>query len=171
MDSYMEYMVKRGKTKGDFIIKGVCVWAIIVLCMLSWMFGGVPLIKYLLLALTIGMLFLSWYVIFPRTDVEYEYLYCDKTITVDVIYSKSKRKNLATYDLDRIEILAPVNSHRLDEYKNKNLTVKDYASGMESDAHKPYALIYGGNEKVILDLPSEFVKMVQNNGPRKVFFD
>ena len=51
------------------------------------------------------------------------------------------------------------------------MEVKDYSSGMDSDLHKPYALIYAGNTKVILDLPEEFVKMVQNNGPRKVFTD
>lgn len=171
MDGYMEYLVKRGATRKDFLVKGICVWVVLVLCMLSWMFGTTPVIKIVLFVLTIGMIAFSWFYVFPRTEVEYEYLYCDKTISVDVIYSKSSRKSLASYELDRIDIIAPLGSHRLDEYKNKKMEVKDYSSGMDSDLHKPYVLIYTGNTKVILDLPEEFVKMVQNNGPRKVFTD
>jgi hypothetical protein len=40
-----------------------------------------------------------------------------------------------------------------------------------SDDHVPYAMIYEGGLKVLLDLPKDFVKIIQNNAPRKVFFD
>ena len=32
-------------------------------------------------------------------------------------------------------------------------------------------MIYEGGRKILLDLPKDFVKIVQNNAPRKVFFD
>ena len=48
--------------------------------------------------------------ILPLTDIEYEYSYCDKEISVDKIMGKEKRKNLATYQLEKMELLAPSNS-------------------------------------------------------------
>ena len=62
----------------------------------------------------------------------------------------------------------------LDKYSEINST-EDVGNGIEVTfkSGRIYFVDPDGNvnEKVILDLPSEFVKMVQNNGPRKVFFD
>ena len=85
--------------------------------------------------------------------------------------AKEKRKDVATYDLDKMELLVPANSYRLADYKNRDLTVVDYWSLDPSEDHVPFALIYEGKSKILLDLPADFVKIVQNNAPRKVFFD
>lgn len=164
-DDMMEYMVKQKMTMKGNMIRAACI-AVVPVCLL-WFFMGYPWVLFLILA----DFFLAKFVLFPRTSIEYEYLYCDKTISVDVIYGQEKRKTLADYSLDRMEILAPVGSHHLDAYKHRNLSTKDYWSLEESQEHKPYALIYDGKEKIILDLNPEFVKMVQNNAPRKVFTD
>lgn len=162
-DDMMEYLVKQKMTVKGMLIRIACI-AFIPVCLL-WLFMGQLWVLFLILA----DIFLAVYVLFPRTSVEYEYLYCDKTITVDAIYGMAKRKTLAEYSLERMEILAPVGSHYLDAYQHQNLNTKEYWSLEESEEHKPYAMIYDGKEKIILDLSPEFVKMVQNNAPRKVF--
>ena len=102
------------------------------------------------------------------SQVEYEYLYLDKELSVDRILAQSKRKRVAAYSLDRMEIFAPVNSWHLDSFKNRNVKVEDY-SGEEQD--KCYCMYYEGGLKVVLSPSEDMVKALKNVAPRKVFND
>ena len=105
------------------------------------------------------------------TDLEYEYLYLDRELVVDKVMAKSKRKRIATYQLDRIEILAPFRSYHLDNYKNRNVKVKDYSIGEVLQPDKRYAMFYEGGEKIILSPSEELIKAMKNTAPRKIFSD
>lgn len=164
MDSYMEYMVKKETTGKDKAVRAICYIVIAAAALAGLVF---PLL--FVGALILGIVYR--YVIYPMTDLEYEYMYCDKSITVSKIMAKEKRKDVAVYDLEKMELLVPANSYRLADYKNRDLKVVDYWSLNPAEDHVPYALIYEGNSKILLDLPADFVKIVQNNAPRKVFFD
>lgn len=166
MDAYMEHLVKKNTEPKDLILKfgsiGLIAAATIAVFFFSPAFS---------IMVGLGLAMLYRYLIFPLTDIEYEYLYCDKTITVSKIMAKEKRKDLETFDLDKVEMLAPSNSYRLAEFKNRQLTEVNYWSMDKTKEEPPYAMIYEGGRKILLDLPKEFVKIVQNNAPRKVFFD
>ena len=164
MDSYMEYMVKKETTGKDKAVRALCYIVIAAAALAGLVF---PLL--FVGALILGIVYR--YVIYPMTDLEYEYMYCDKSITVSKIMAKEKRKDVAVYDLEKMELLVPANSYRLADYKNRDLKVVDYWSLNPAEDHVPYALIYEGKSKILLDLPADFVKIVQNNAPRKVFFD
>lgn len=71
-----------------------------------------PLI--LLLALVLGIVD---YIFIPKLSVEFEYLYVNGELDIDRIYSQSRRKRAASYELSNMEILAPYQSHQLDSYK------------------------------------------------------
>ncbi len=123
----------------------------------------------LILCVVTGALyyFLSMY-----ANIEFEYQYCEKEITVDKILNKSKRKNVGKYEVEHIEVLAPSRSHHLDEYRNKTLKTVDYSareSGRQPDP--TYTFIYDGKEKIIFEPSAEFVAAVRNVAPRKVFTD
>lgn len=161
----MEYMVYQKRTTKAkalmmffFILTSLCAASMVVTRSIG-------------LAFTVLLAWITYKFIYPLGSIEYEYLYCDKMITVDMIKAEKKRKTLAEYSLDRMELMCPLNSDRWKAYEHKNFKVYEYWSHMESDKHKPYAFIYGGNQKIVLDLPEEFVKIVQNNAPRKVYFD
>ncbi len=166
MDSYMEHLVKKSTEPKDLALRFGCIAFIVVGTIVAFFF--VPALS---IVVGLGLAMLYRYVIFPLTDVEYEYLYCDKTITVSKIMAKEKRKDLETFDIEKMEILAPANSYRLGEYKNRDLKEYAYWSMDKTKEEPPYAMIYEGGRKILLDLPQEFVKMVHNNAPRKVFFD
>lgn len=104
-------------------------------------------------------------------DVEYEYLYLDKELTVDKILGKNKRKRVAVYQLDRIEILAPIRSYHLDNYKNRTVKDKDCSIGYEDKPDLRYAMYYEGGERLILSPSEEMIKVMKNVAPRKVFND
>ena len=54
-----------------------------------------------------------------NSNVDYEYSLVDRELRVAKILNKEKRKAVGQYDLDKLEILAPMNSHRLDSYRNR----------------------------------------------------
>ena len=53
------------------------------------------------------------YFYLPRLSVEFEYLYVNGELDIDRIFSQSRRKRAASYELSNMEIMAPFSSHRL----------------------------------------------------------
>ena len=106
-----------------------------------------------------------------NASIEYEYQYCDREITIDRIYNKSRRKNVAKYETDRIEILAPARSYRLAEFNNKNYKDLKYDSGEEKQPDPRYVMIYDGRERITFEPNAELVEAVRGVAPRKVFRD
>ena len=163
-DTYVECLVQaKQSTMGKFFK--------ILLIMLTVVFGIFTLIGILLAILPavlcgVGAYFLNLY-----TDLEYEYLYLDKELVIDKVMAKMKRKKVATFTIDRMEILAPIKSYHLDNFKNRNVKVKDYSIGEELKPVKRYVLYYEGGEKIILSPSEELVKVLRNIAPRKVLMD
>lgn len=106
-----------------------------------------------------------------KCDMEFEYLYVDREISIDRIMAKSRRKKVGTYSLDRVEIFAPVNSYHLDGFKNRQVKEIDYSIGTVEQPDRRYALYYEGGIKLLMSPSPEFIKAIQNVAPRKVFTD
>ena len=111
---------------------------------------------------------LACYLITLFSVVEYEYLYVDKELQIDRILGKSRRKRMETLDLKQFEILAPLRSHELDRYRNKNYKVADYSSGKDGNEAGKYMLIVG-EKKIIFEPTEELVKTMRMFAPRNVF--
>ncbi|MBQ2804205.1 MAG: hypothetical protein IJF07_09945 [Lachnospiraceae bacterium] len=162
-DTYIECLVK---AKQSFVSK----FFTMLLVVLTVIFGLVMLVfvPAMLLALVtgVGAYFLNLY-----TNIEYEYLYLDKEITVDKVLAKSKRKRVATYSIDRMEIFAPIKSYHLDNYKNRKVKEKDFSIGEELQPDKRYVMYYEGGEKVLFSPSEAMVKALKTVAPRKVFTD
>ena len=113
------------------------------------------------------------YFLWLESVVDYEYDYVDKELRVAKIQQKQRRKELAVYDLTKMEILAPADSYQLDSYKNRDLKVTDYSSGREEDKADRYVLILSDNTKLILDLVGDYgqelLDILRIYSPRKVF--
>ena len=78
---------------------------------------------------------------------------------------------MAVYQLDKVEILAPVKSYHLDNYRNRSAKVKDYSIGEVLQPDKRYVMYYEGAQKILLSPSEELVKVMKNVAPRKVFSD
>lgn len=165
-DLYTEVMVEKKFTGKDMAIKV----GLIFLTVLAAVAGLILFPPILIVALALGVLD---YFIIPKLNVEFEYLYVNGELDIDKIYSRSKRKKGASFNLGKMEIMAPVNSHQLDSYRN-NTSIKtvDYSSGMP-DA-KVYAVIIPNDKEMqrILFEPNEvMIKDIRSKMPRKVFTD
>ena len=162
-DVYVECLISAKKSVGAKVLTVVLI-ILAVLCFLAMFLF--PIAMLLAAAAGIGAYFASLY-----SNVEYEYLYLDKELTVDKILAQSKRKRVAAYSLDRMEIFAPINSWHLDNFKNRNVNVVDYSIGQELQPDERYVMYYEGGVKVIFSPSEELVKVLKNAAPRKVFND
>lgn len=164
-ESYKELLVKKEQKLTDKLMRTVCM--------------GITIFAGIMTLLTMSAIFLAVAVVFgiltyfvnQWTDVEYEYLYLDREITVDKIMAKMKRKRMVTLQVDKIEILAPASSHQLDSYQRREVKAFDYSAGHDVDEQKLYIMYYEGSQKYILNLTEDFAKAVKGMAPRKVFFD
>lgn len=162
-ETYVECMVKR-ETKPLLKFFRYLLIALTVIVGLLGMASSSVVIFLFAILLGVGAYYMGMSI-----NVEYEYLYVDREISIDKILNQTKRKKVAKYDVEKMEILAPVFSYKLDDYKNRKVKEKDYSSGVEKQPDLRYAFFYEGQEKVILEPSPEFVKAVYNVAPRKVF--
>lgn len=164
-DSYKELLIKKESGLKEKAMRVAALVPTIVSALLTLLTGNMIIF---LIAVAFGILD---YFVFQWTDIEYEYLYLDKEITIDKIMGKQRRKRVATLAVDKIEILAPQKSYQLDSYKNRQVKAVDYSAGQDLPEQKLYHMFYDGNQKFILNLDEEFAKTIKGIAPRKVFLD
>ena len=165
-ETYVECLVTREPSLAGRLVKMVLIMLTAVLGLLG-LIGfafGIPLVAALLTGF-------GAYLVHLNTYIEYEYLYLDKEISIDKIKAQTRRKKVAAFEVERMEILAPINSYHLDNYKNRAGKVTDYSIGREEQPDKRYVMYYDGNQKIILSPSEELVKAVRSVSPRKVFLD
>lgn len=158
---YYEIMVPRKKS--PLLKFAQIMTAVLTVFFILSMFMG--FILGIILAAVCGI---ASYVLSLFSNVEYEYLYIDKELQIDRILAKSNRKRMETLDLNQLEVLAPVRSHELDSYRNRNCKKVDYSSGDEANAQKKYMLVLN-DKQVIFEPTEEMVKTIHMFAPRKVF--
>ena len=165
-DLYTELLVKKKRTAKDSLIKYGMIGLTAVLTAAGLFFH--PLVLIGAVAAGIGC-----YFIVPRTDLEYEYLFVNGEMDIDVIMSQSKRKRVKSLNLAEADLVAPLNSHRMDYYNgNQKMKVLDYSSG--DSEHKRFAIITrDGNAacKIIVEPDEALAKAMKNSAPSKVFLD
>lgn len=164
-DAYVECLVQSKQSGIMKFLKGLLLTLGIIFAALTLLF---PMGIWFILAI---VFFVAVWFVGYFADIEYEYLYIDRELTVDKIMKKSKRKRVATYSLDRMEILAPVKSYHLDNFKNRQVKVKDYSIREELQPDLRYAMYYEGGLKIILSPSESLIKAMKNAAPRKVFAD
>lgn len=163
-NSYTEVLVKKEHRATDTLVKYGMYALTAVFIVAGLLFS--PVIWVLAVAMLIGC-----YFVIPRTDLEYEYLFVNGEMDIDMIMSKMKRKKVCTISMSDVEIVALTTSHRLDFYhNNQKLTVKDYSSG--NSTHKRYSMIVREKEtlkEIIIESDEYLCDLMKKNSPSKVF--
>ena len=162
-DLYIELLVKKKKTSTDTLLKALMIGVTVIFVLGGILFNPIILIP----AIVMGVVD---YFKLPALDLEYEYLYVNGELDIDKIMSKQKRKRVGSYDMKKVEIVAPKNSHELDSFKNKkDLKLKDYTS---LDPHaKCYILVFNkekGQEMIKVELDESILNDLRRIAPRKV---
>ena len=162
-DSYVEILVERDKNSFYALLKYVC-YALCGLLIVVSILTGLSLL--LIVGVAVGIIGVF---VVPNPEYEFEYLFIGKELSIDKIIAKSKRKSVATYDLNKMELMCPLNSHELDSYKSKNTPVKNFSSGKEGVI--PYVIVYKDERAEILvyvEPDAQLISAVKSVSPRKV---
>ena len=94
-ESYIEVMVPRKPSGAMLFLKYLLIGLAAVVFFAAFVFGTILVFGSLLLG--VGAYFVGMY-----ANVEYEYLYLDKEITIDKVLYKAKRKRVGTYQVDNM---------------------------------------------------------------------
>ncbi len=143
----IEVVAKRQKNKALSAVKTILV-AVSAACILLGIGNFILLIPGV--AAAAGAYFADLY-----TYVDYEYALVDKELRIARILKKSRRKHLATYDLEKMEMLAPADSDDIAYLKNRQDNVMDYSDGNTDNKKDTWYLFLAGNTRLILTLPAE----------------
>ena len=109
-ETYVECLVAR---KSTFVMRFLK--TLLIMLTVCFVLIGMVFVPGFLVAIATGV---GAYFAYMNADLEYEYLYVDKEISIDKVMAKSRRKKVAAYDIQRMEILAPVKSYPLDAVEN-----------------------------------------------------
>jgi len=107
--------------------------------------------------------------LFPKLNVEYEYVFVDGQFDFDRITGKAKRKTILRIDMEQVEIIAPEGSHALDSYNNTNFEKKDFSSRDKNV--KPYVIIASDKDKkfrISFEPNEKMLSMIKQKNPRKL---
>ncbi|MCQ2494676.1 MAG: DUF6106 family protein [Lachnospiraceae bacterium] len=165
MDSYVECLVKGKKNiKAEIGRVALIVLAVLLVAVafIFWQFW----IALFAAAASVGAYVVSGYI-----NVEYEYLYLDKEIVIDRIYNQEKRKRVATYSFEKIQVVAPIKSYHLDKFGKVSEKAVNYGIGIEEKPDRRYVIFFENKDQVIFSPSEEMVKVMKNALPRKVFND
>ncbi len=165
-DMYIEILIPRIRSAASVLGQA----ALITLTGLAIVCGVV--LHPLFLIAAVAFLVVD-FIFLPRFNVEYEYLYVNGELTVDRIFSKSRRKRAGSYRIDQLELMAPLGSSRLEGLsRGTGIRTLDYSS------HRPEAQVYvmyltgsGQKERVLLEPNEKMLKELRLKMQGKVFMD
>lgn len=162
---YHEQLIKKKMTYMDYVIRAIFV----VLCFfpVPFLFFSNTLPYAVLLILALG--YLAKFM-FQRTDVEYEYLYLSGECQFDRICGKTKRKGCGKLEMDKVEIVAPEGSEKLEEFEKQAYKVRDFSS-QDLEVDNRYIAFQRNNStliKVIFEPNDSIIKEMKMISPRKV---
>ncbi len=164
-DEIVEVLVKC-KPKVGLIVAKIVLYIICALGIVFGMIGGG------IIGLAIAVVFGgAGYYIGSLSQVEYEYVYCDKNLDIDVIYSQSKRKSLMSLELGKMEALVRVEGNKMREFASRKCVVKDFSTGNKDTKKDVYALFYDGNLQILLEPNERLLGAISYVAPRKIFKD
>lgn len=158
---YAEAGVKRKDTMGTFAMRFILIFVAISAFLLTFQNSILLFISAILIVAIVY--------IFPRLNVQYEYVFCDGQLDFDKIMGNAKRKTALKLDFDHVAIMAPAGSHALDGYTYIKTTVKDFSSRRKDV--KPYVIVTRQGElttKILFEPNEKMIGCIKSKYPRKI---
>lgn len=142
MDGYLEQIVKRKKTSKDFLIKVAMIMSIFAVLALGVVVGVLVNFYFIIIGFFLSLfeIYLCWYVVTGR-NIEYEYIVTNNNLQLDKIMNKSRRKELLSIDIKKIEGFEKLGEGRLDE----NRCDKVMYLGIDEDDKSQYRFVIQTN--------------------------
>lgn len=165
----VEIVVNR---KEDTLLKAGCIAsAALAVCFFILFFIS----GYVLLIPAATAAVVAW-LLWRENGADFEYAYVDKELRIAKILRKSSRREIGTYDLSSLEIMAPASSHSLDYRRSAPHKVLDYSADPKAGygVKGRYSIFLEDGTEIILDLDDPYgqgkiiLDSLRKFAPRKV---
>lgn len=115
MDIFCEYLVKK-KSPSDNLKQVLLILMCVLLCAASLFFCTFIMIKFIWLVPPLwGMIIYGTVILRRNYSIEYEYIFTNGQLDIDIIKGKSKRKPMISIQCRNIEYMAPYNGTNMSE--------------------------------------------------------
>lgn len=145
--NYKEYLVKRKLGAAEILAMVMLYFAafMLALCCLYYlrMLGGIESL------LAVGAFYLA-YILASRLKKEFEYIIVEDSVDIDVIFNASKRKNLISFSVKQIEVMAAMNDTKYNSRLKKQFDKVIDASTWKKGAVVYFAILEHKGQKTIV---------------------
>lgn len=162
---YEQLVPRKQKTSGILISILIIVLAVAVAVL------GMPLVGFSVISYrSFDPEDRIFYFIFPKLNVEYEYMILNHDLQIDAIYNKSKRKHMLSFDIQSAEIIAPKKSPRLNAFHPDK--TYDFTSGNENaDVYAIMISLDQKNSCVYIEPDRKMIEHMRQWMGSKMFLD
>ncbi len=102
----------------------------------------------------------------PKKNIAYEYVFVDGQIDFDCIIGDNKRKHKKRTDMDKIDLIAPIDYPELNRYANLPLT--DFSSGYGKGDFIAIVRSDGGQERIKFTPDEKLIENMKYKGRSKI---
>jgi len=154
-DVYIEHLVKKKPDAKSMLAKlGISIaFGIVAGVLFILSLNNLPI----LLALVVAAVFVALYCV-SFFNIEYEYIFTNGELDIDIIYSKSRRKRLFTGEIKSFEVMCHVSDSGHEHAFTRADVKKDYSSGdvkentykfFVNQKGKRYAIAFEPNDELL----------------------
>lgn len=155
-DSFYEQLVTRRAGT-----KNIAIHIAIIAAIALFLIFTTPFLGFFSVAITVLLAFGAYYFVFLKLNVEYEYTLLNYDMEIDVIYSRSKRKKLLSFDIRQVEIMAPKDSPRLNSYHPEK-TLDFSSRGTTAKAFAVMIPINQKNNRILLEPDKKMLEQMKS---------
>ena len=158
-ENYTEQLVKQKATSQTKLKRLALIAAFLVMLTATFV---IPILFTLTFAYGVFLIY-----IWKRFNLEFEYIYYNGDIDIDVIKGMAKRKRMFSANVKTLEVLAPTGHIELQQFSN----IKAYDCSSNT-GNKTYEMVFTKGErkvKVIFEPNEEILRGMRMFAPRKVF--
>lgn len=163
-DYYVEWLVAKKRSLMDNILRGLSVVFLVISVLLFSLTANI--IIFIIAIAAAGLTYLA----FTFTNVEYEYIFVTGELSIDRILAKTRRKRIECFELDKLEIVAPLKSSKLDGFAHKKYRECDYSSGVRTPDSHIYVM-YCDGKKILFEPDRKLIEALKDCLPHKVHID
>ncbi len=166
-DVFKEQLVKRQGNTKDTIKKALIIVSAMLISLISLL---IPILQSFFLFIVAGLCFGAYYLL-SLQNVEFEYIYTNGELDIDIIQNKSKRKRIFNGFVKDFEIMAHLEDKVHEGDFSTATGVCDYSSGVVKPNSYAFLTTYKGKKLKIIIEPNETMLQAFSTvlTPRKLF--
>ena len=152
-ETYLEAMMPKERRQKRNLMIAIC----IILPIVDLLVLHSALLLFFVVVIDAVMI-----VLLPKKQTAYEYVFVDGQIDFDAIYGGEQRVNIQKIDLEKVDIVAPEQSHALDSYQQIPLKDWHYIAVYRGDDGNSVRIRFTPDETLLNNMKAKARSKIQS---------